>query len=95
MGEGLQVRFSHKDVKSVLDGSLITFESKSAKYEVGEVYTAFDKKTNEEIGSIRIISRKRVHLFETNHYWAYVFVLELSKADEDALKRRLEALGYI
>ena len=95
MGEGLQVKFSHKDATLVLDGTKTRFDSKSAKYEVGGIYDAVAKETNEIIGRIRILSRKRVHLFETNHYWTYEFVLELSKADEEALRRRLEALGYI
>ena len=95
MGEELQVRFSHERVKSVLDGTLTIFEVKAAKYEVGKVYTAIDDETGEEFGTIRILSRKKVYLFEANSFWRYEFVLELSREDEEALKRRLEALGYI
>lgn len=95
MGEGLQVKFSHEDVKSVLDGTKTRFDSKSAKYEVGEVYVAYDEETGEEIGTIKILSRKMVGNAAYVHWWSYSFVLELSKADEEALMRRLEALGYI
>jgi len=89
------MKFSHKIVKAVLDGSLTTFRTGKSDYEVGELYAIQRLETDELVGKIRILDKKYIGTAKIGDMFEYSFVLEWTPQEEETLRKRLKALGYI
>jgi len=94
MDKGNTIELSHEHVKRIMDRKSTTLEVDSV-YDINDILPVVDSVTGRMACKIMIIGKKKVAKYPKGSINQYTFLVYSTEAEEELLRKRLKALGYI